>query len=294
MMMRLNRGKGLRVLALWLGEKKVAKFGGLKDMRLKRWYKDVFVKEEPENGKWSVHLDDRFIVTRNEKGLFLPNQKMAMLVASEWEIQEGLISLSTMTMMMLACRAIDDMPKFRDYYHNELIEFLVGDHVCFRNEDSSKDYNKQMEIHQPIVDWFHKEIGLQLDISKGCYVQNHPKKTVDTLNVYLSTLDDFTFHLFHSLAHSTKSVVTALALWHNAITLDHAVSSVSLEEDLNVHNHGLIEGAHDLKKAQAYCDVASAAVLLQVSDVLPPKKGNFRPSWRCFSHSRNQGKRRVG
>jgi len=129
-----------------------------------------------------------------------------------------------------------------------------------------------MKLQQPIVDWFHKEIGLELHISQDCAIQKHPQKTTDTISVYLLSIDSFTFHLFHSLVHSTKSVVTALALWHNAVTIDDAVASVLMEEQINESHHGSVDGSHDLRKLQTYCDISSAAVLIQVSGIPPPRK----------------------
>uniref|UniRef100_A0A6B2LA99 Uncharacterized protein n=1 Tax=Arcella intermedia TaxID=1963864 RepID=A0A6B2LA99_9EUKA len=241
-------------------------------MKLKRWYDQVNVEEIFENNKWAVTLDDRLIVTRNEKPLFVPTKQMALAVASEWEDIDGLVPLAVLPLTSLLARSHDDMPKFRNYYQDEILDFLQNDHVCFRDEDVQRDYEKQLEVHQPIVECFTKQTGLELGISHGCSSQDHPKKTIDTIHLFLKTLDDFTFHLFHSTIHATKSVATAVALWANAITIEHAISAVSLEEDLNANEHGFVEGAHDLKRAQTVVDVHCAALLLQLSGVPAPNQ----------------------
>lgn len=83
------------------------------DMKVHRWYQDVEVKEVPDNDTWTVTLDGRYlfrrqllttrtIITRTEKGLYLPTKEVAMLVASDWEAQDGIVSYAKLPLVVLS------------------------------------------------------------------------------------------------------------------------------------------------------------------------------------------------
>jgi len=246
-------------------------FDGVYDGKINRWYKDVEVKFIPEAEKWTVLLDGKRILTRNNKPLFLPTEEAAMIVASDWDIQEGLLSYATMPMMLAAAKSIDEQRVWGEYFHEEIKDYLETDHLCYRDPDSKPIYQLQEKHFTPILEWFEATLGLKLNVTKGI-MQNHPQITIDTMVVYFLSLDSQTFLQLQDLVGNTKSVVLAIALWHNRITVQETLELVRLEEHTQEAEHGSIGGAHDYHRALNEAAIAAGALSLEASGRLPPTK----------------------
>eukprot|EP01126_Amoeba_proteus_P017162 TRINITY_DN1814_c0_g1_i2.p1 TRINITY_DN1814_c0_g1~~TRINITY_DN1814_c0_g1_i2.p1 ORF type:complete len:354 (+),score=65.34 TRINITY_DN1814_c0_g1_i2:415-1476(+) len=249
-------------------------------MKVHRWYDTVKVAQVPENDLWTVLLDGRTLITRTERGLYLPTEELATLVASDWESQDGMVSYAKMPIMLMTAKAIDDVQRFRDGNTNELIEILNCDLVCLREQKQMKFEKLQEEKLQPILEKFVETTGLMLDVSKEMQL-NHRIRTVDTIRVYLSTLDSCTFMYFYCLVTACKSFVLSICLWHGFIDVDEAISAVRLEEDFQSRMNGFIEGAHDISGTSAYLDVLTPALILRTSGVLPPTKESLLQFGDC-------------
>jgi chaperone required for assembly of F1-ATPase len=280
-----RRFRGLRAVGGEEGHIRTVAYDGLRDNKVPRWYETVDVEEfyealnpvDPNRKAWTVTLDKRRIVTRNNKALVLPSEEMAMLVASDWETNtdEHALSLSKMPMMQLAAKAIDDVGSYRSYYERELHELLACDLTCIREKPTSAMGRAQIAEFDPLIEWLKSDLGLEFSVSHDTFECVHPQRTAEALSLFWETLDDFSFMAFHSTALATKSVVIALALWHDRLDVDKASKYVQLEEEVQSKIHGTIEGAHDLKHAVASCDVSAAACFLRTLPRDPPTKAYF-------------------
>jgi ATP synthase F1 complex assembly factor 2 len=59
-----------------------------------------------------------------------------------------------------------------------------------------------------------------------------------------------------------KSVVIGLALVHRVITLDKAVEAGRVDEEYNIEMWGMVEGGHDVDRANVTVQAATASTLL--------------------------------
>jgi len=258
------------------GGRRTVKYEGLRDDKVPRWYDVVAVEFVPEAEAWTVTLDGRLILTRSNKPFLLPTEELALLVASDWEAQPVTenISFARLSIMQLACKAIDDANQYRAFYERELGEVLAADLVCVREAKDPDMRQLQSKYLDPIVAWFHKHIGLQLDVTKSMDPL-HPRRTNETLFLWWSQLTNMPFMAFHAAAQATKSVVIPFMLWHDAIDAETATRAVQIEEDLQTKRHGKIPGAWDLKEAAVFTDVAATSLFLRASGLRAPDKAYF-------------------
>ena len=64
-----------------------------------------------------------------------------------------------------------------------------------------------------------------------------------------------------------KSVVISLALLHRFIDMDQAVAAARVDEEYNIDMWGLVEGGHDVDRANVSVQVATASTLLWLLEV---------------------------
>jgi len=254
--------------------RKVVIFDEVRDMKVQRWYDDVTVEEVPENGMWTVKLDGRLLVTRTGRGLFLPSSEVATMIAAEWDVQTDHISHARMPLMLLACKAIDDVERFRAPNHMEIMEFLSSDHICYRDIQGAISQRQSVEW-DPITQWFVETTGLKLDVTKG-FIQNHSIRTLDTIEAVLHTLSGEAFMYLFCLTHSCKSFVLAIAIWHGFIEPEAAWGCMRLEENLQADKFGFIEGAHDYHGTLSLVDILAPSLLLRSCEATLPSKESIK------------------
>lgn len=68
-----------------------------------------------------------------------------------------------------------------------------------------------------------------------------------------------------------KSVVISLALLHRFVTLDQAVDAGRVDEEYNIHMWGMVEGGHDVDRANVSVQAATASTLLWLLELHSPK-----------------------
>lgn len=89
---------------------------------------------KPRNGSmksswYGVTLDGRKISTPMGQVLAVPSQKLAYMIAAEWDNQTTQLQPTNMPFMTLACTALDQASFNPDVYQNEALKYLPTDTV---------------------------------------------------------------------------------------------------------------------------------------------------------------------
>lgn len=85
-----------------------------------------------ENVKWfGVTLDGRTLKTPMGQPLALPSEKLAYMIAAEWDAQKKYLQPANMPLMTLACTALDQASYQPEFYRQESLRFLPTDTVRF-------------------------------------------------------------------------------------------------------------------------------------------------------------------
>jgi ATP synthase F1 complex assembly factor 2 len=241
------------------------------DGTTRRWYKEVTM-EKSEAG-WHILLDSKRIVTPKGALFALPNEQLALVVATEWASQNPTIKPAVyMPVMGLATTAIDNIPLTRLSTVKSLTDYLNVESILLTDEPESKSLAAtKAALFPPIIEWFNKAFNVMLLTHSGRAIvtPDQPTETLDKITKYLLQLDDWHLAAVSDLAAVLHSTILALALYKNRISVPDAVNASTVEEDDQIRRCGLIEEAHVLPKLNTRVRVAAADVFLRL---LPPNK----------------------
>jgi len=252
---------------------KEARIGSVRsDGKSVRWFKKVGIKyhKTAENEGWFITLDDRVMRSPADSSLLLPSHRLALMLSAEWDSQQERILPSLMPLMTLSATAVDVVSMKRPMVVDGLMSFLKTDVVCCRHVEEPL-FVKQKGAHDPLVDWFSSEFCVPpLKTTNSLNIQQ-PEEILSKIQWMLFTLDDWTLSGLDSAAVATKSLVLALALWKNKITVEEAVAHSRIEEEHQIGYWGEItgRGGHDMERSMVTMRVAASSVWL---DLLPKKK----------------------
>ena len=107
---------------------------------------------------------------------------------------------------------------------------------------------------------------MPLHQSVGCLVpENQSDEAVSQLRVHLESLDDWAFTAVSTLASACKSTLLALAAAHHrgagaGVSVAAAIALSRIAEEYQIAKWGLVEGGHDLDRADANISIAAPVV----------------------------------
>jgi len=231
-----------------------------------RFYKKVEVVRVENGGGWGVALDGRALKTPKRAALAVPSKSLAMAIAAEWEWQSGQsIRPFTMPLMALVATSIDQMTQeeVRDFHVRKLLEFFPTDVVLIKHEPGNLA-DRQAEIHAPILKWARSELGPGLEPTESLYGAQIPEEAMAAAEKRLRAMDPFELTATFNAAASAKSLLTGMALIRGAIDVEQAEMSARVEEDFQIDEWGLVEGGHDIDKADIAVRLAAPRALMSL------------------------------
>ncbi|EEC08626.1 hypothetical protein IscW_ISCW019217 [Ixodes scapularis] len=203
----------------------------------KRFFKNVgIVKSE---GKFEVCLDQRKLKTPLGNHFTVPNEALAVAVATEWDAQLKEINQHEMHLTTL-CNTVLDNPshKTEESLAAEILEFLESDTV-----------------------WH----GVKLDTWSDLASSSLPE---ETSSAFLRHLLSYSLWGLTGLLYATeslKSAVLCMAAVSRVVDVDQAVSLSRLETEFQTSRWGSVEWAHDLDREQLRSRVAAALLFVQLT-----------------------------
>lgn len=250
------------------------KIGGVRgDGLTPRWFKTVEVVTAPKPTSsptistnnstttkyYTLKMDSKQINTPKENKLAIPSELLANAIAAEWESQDTLIKPTALPLTRLATASIDLIPMYRAEIIESLVNILKTDTACCREGDREDLHEIQEKAFRPLVDWLGQRFGVPPKVSFSFGAINQPEYLLSALRDYLTSLDDYHIAALEQLTNTVKSIVIALGLVHDRITIEQAVKIARLEETFQTDKWGIVEGGHDLDKADLAVKVSAAS-----------------------------------
>lgn len=242
----------------------------------KRFYETATAVEKQIEGKtwYGVALNGKQLSTPNRLDLAVPTKALATALAHEWEMQTNIIRPATMPLMVITCSAIDVTQFKREDIISELKRYLTTDTLCFFQDEVEKVHLKQQSIWKPVIEEFSTHFG-EVDVRTDMSCPKHPESTVNKVTEYLNSLDHFQLTAMESLTSGLKSIITSLTLLksiqatqvNRSITSNEAIQIARLEEEHQIEEWGLVEGGHDIDRANIEVQTISAATFLKLLSV---------------------------
>jgi len=204
----------------------------------------------PDQPAFEVYLDGKPLKTPLKRPLVLPTERMAMLVAAEWEMQRKHLETYTMPITGLAITATDYVCEHRNTFQKGIMKYLETDTLFHRAGDDELE-PKQQEKWDPLIDWMTKVFDVPFSVTSSLLFVEQLPEAVERVEEALKNEDLWTLTALNYATATAKSIVLALAMQQNHVTPGEVFSLYRLEEDYQISNWGLVEGDHDVEMADS-------------------------------------------
>lgn len=204
---------------------------------MKRFYEDVSCVSI--DGKWEIRLDGRCVKTPLKAEFSVPYLGLAEAVMAEWQGQGEDILPETMPLVRMVNTVIDKVRLDRDAMTEQLLDYAPHDLLLYRAEEPQKLVVRQVEIWQPILDWFFDAYGVRLVATEGIMPVSQDEKALGKIADLVAGLDDWHFAVLQNLAGLTGSLVIAFAIINGELSLDDAMVAANIDEAHQAENWGL-------------------------------------------------------
>lgn len=156
-----------------------------------------------------------------------------------------------------------DMTESTRKMHRETIQLVMEDDIMGARTESPTPHLKEIwsKLHDPAIDWFQKEYGVEFNVD-SLMTTKQPRRTVRKISKGIMALDDWALIGLVTSVDTTLSVVTSLALWNDAITVEQATDATRAEFVIQEASWGDIPGATDVRRAHFLMDLHSSTFFL--------------------------------
>jgi len=195
---------------------------------MKRFYKAASATAGPAGHE--ILLDGRGVRTPARNPLVLATPRLADAIAAEWNAQGEKIEPGSMPFTGLANAAIDRIAPDKEAFARSLALFGESDLLCYRAEGPATLVARQAEIWDPLLGWARRRFDVDFTIVNGIMHRPQPDMTVRRLSHAVSSYAPFQLAALSPLVTIGGSLVIALALAEDAVSLDAAWAAASLDE----------------------------------------------------------------
>lgn len=237
----------------------------MSDWKPKRFWKAAKATEA-ESG-FTVLLDERPVRTPAKAALVVPTLVMAEAIAAEWDAQDDMLDPGTMPVTRGANAAIDKVRTQRAEVIALLAEYGDSDLLCYRAAGPEALIKRQVDGWDPMLDWAAEALAARLFVGEGVMHVAQTPKALAGLTAQVAAFDDFALAAVHDLISISGSLVLALAITKDAISVEEAWLLSRIDEHWQIEQWGEDEEAAEAEaiKRAAFLDAARFYQLSLVS-----------------------------
>ncbi|XP_050032628.1 ATP synthase mitochondrial F1 complex assembly factor 2 [Dermacentor andersoni] len=230
----------------------------------KRFYKEVSIVRSGD--QFEVCLDQRKLKTPLGKLLLVPNEALAVAVATEWDCQQTEINPNEMHLTGL-CNTVVDNPskKTKEDTASDILEFLESDTLCYRMQEPDELVTLQKEKWDPLLRWYEERFNVKLEAKSDLAVSTLPQEVCDVAFKHLMSYSLWGLTGIQYGAESLKSLILFQAALAQHLSVEQAVMLGRLESEFQTSRWGRVEWAHDLDREQVLSRVAAAVLFVQLT-----------------------------
>ncbi|KAM8960362.1 ATP synthase mitochondrial F1 complex assembly factor 2 [Pelodytes ibericus] len=210
----------------------------------KKFYEHVSITHG-EAG-FEINLDRRKLKTPQGKLFSVPNEALAIAVATEWDSQCDSIKFYTMHLTTLCNTALDN-PTLRkkEQLIKASVKFLETDTVCYRVEEPPGLVELQRNEWDPVIEWAEKRYNVMIGSSTSILGPSIPKETKEVFGRHLASYNTWALLGIEFIVSQLKSLILSMGLLDRSLTVEKAVLLSRLEEEYQIHHWGNVEWAHE-------------------------------------------------
>ena len=237
---------------------------------VKRFYAKCDVERLGERS-FQVTLDGRALKTPSKKDLGLTSPALAWAIAAEWDNQTSRFGIEPafMPLTSLVATAVDQIEVDKAGTVDTLVPFLRTDTTCFVAPSKERILRKrQLDTFLPLHEWVEATFGATLSISEDIVSsERQDDAVVMRIRESLMAMDALQLAALQIGVRTCKSMVLGLALVHQQVRPQEAMDASRIEEDFQMEQWGLVEGGHDVDRANCIAALSSADALLRLKDL---------------------------
>ncbi|XP_050392028.1 ATP synthase mitochondrial F1 complex assembly factor 2 isoform X1 [Patella vulgata] len=231
---------------------------------LKKFYKNASIVTT--EGWYEINLDKRKLRTPGGNLFRVPNEALALAVATEWNSQDKVIKRHNMHLTSLCNTALDNpFHKTRDVLTDSIIHFLETDTMCYRLTEPEDLVRFQSQNWDPVINWAKDRYKIDITPTYTIAPPDVPQHTKDTIKRHLLSYSDWALFGYQFAVDSVKSLLIIMALVDKFISVDTAVHLSRLEQEYQVKKWGSVEWYHDIDEYELKTRLASATLFIHWS-----------------------------
>lgn len=231
----------------------------------RKFYQDVSISQG-EGGEYEINLDRRKLKTPGGKLFTVPNEALAIAVATEWDAQRDTLKFYTMHMTTLCNTALDNpTQRNEDQMINAALKFLETDTVCYRVDEPHALVELQKNEWDPVLHWIENRYDVTIGSSSNILGPEIPEATKDTFRQHLKSYNFWSLTGLEYVITQLKSVVLSLGMIDRHLSVEQAVLLSRLEEEYQIRRWGNIEWAHDYDMYELRARTAAGALFVYLS-----------------------------
>ncbi len=195
---------------------------------MKRFWKQAEVTRSADG--FAVTLDGRPLKTPAKAPMVLPTEKLAKMVADEWNAVEGEVRPENMPATRMSNAAIDKVSAQFDDVAEMLSEYGDSDLLCYRATGPEGLIDQQVKKWDPLLEWAAATLGARLTPISGIIHQPQSRAAQECLRKQVFALSSFELSAFHDLVTISGSLVLAFATTKSLLPLEELWSRACLDE----------------------------------------------------------------
>ena len=203
---------------------------------MRRFYQAA--RAEASRDGFTVLLDTRTLRTPARHELAVPNIALAEAIAAEWAEQEETIRPATMPLMRLASTAIDRVSAGSAQTIDQITAYGRTDLVCYRVAAPAELAVRQAAAWEPLIRWAAATLDAPLRVTTDLQPVAQSPAALAALHAAVAARDAFALCALHEATAAAGSVVVALALAADRLSVDEAFTTSQIDESYQIERWG--------------------------------------------------------
>ena len=217
---------------------------------MKRFYKHAV--SQPAGEGFEILLDGRGIKTPARAPLVAPSARLGLAIAEEWNAQGETVDPRSMPLTGLVNAAIDRVAPGPEAFARGLAIFGESDLLCYRADQPRGLVARQSEQWDPLLAWARRRYDVDFEVVTGIMHRPQPDRTVSQLARAAAARGAFELAALSPLVTVSGSLIIALALAEDEISLEAGWSAATLDEQWQLEQWGADDEAEKALDARRH------------------------------------------
>lgn len=196
------------------------------------------VATAPAEGGHGVLLDARPLRAPSGTVLVAPTAALAEAIAAEWRAQPARLDIGRAPLTRLLGTARDRIPERRAAVEAELAGYAETELVCHRAAHPPPLVQRQIELWQPLLDWFARDLDAPLTVTTGILPVAQPPASLAAIARTLAGLDACRLTGWSIAVGGAGSLVIGAALACGRIDPGAAFAAAELDASFQIAQWG--------------------------------------------------------